>query len=459
MSTPPQVPGYRIEGPIGFGSEGTLWLGRDESGTARAIRVLEALPPGRQQARLRRLNALTGIRHPNLAPVLEVIPLDGEGHAVISVAVPGPTLATVRAGRAGLTRAEAVGVLQDLCTGLSALHVEGLGHGDIAPGNVLISPEADGDSSAILIDLTGESAFEGGTAGFAAPEVGTGSAAVLPADVFSLASLAVWMVRESDREELERRLRPALAAEPGERPAIGELSALIGSDWTRPVALPGAGSLAGASLREHAQRDFTRRKAASRARHRRPRRLVTGPRLIGVGVFSVLLAVGLVLSPLGPGRMSQPDPGTQSSTVTQTGPATTASAESAEPGHDAAAEVISAVLNLTAARDDALNAGDPDALATVSQRQSPAQESDLALLRTFQQAQVQVQDLRTEVIDVEVTDLGAETARVSVRLHQKPYQQISADGVEVTVPATRSCAVLALEHSGQGWQVTTTQAC
>lgn len=451
MSTPVQVPGYRIEGPIGFGSDGPLWLGRDEESAARAIRVLGPPPAGRERARVRRLRVLIGIRHPNLAPVLDVVPLAGGGHAVVSEAIPGPTLATVRAGRSGLTSAEAAGVIQDLCAGLSTLHAEGLIHGDIAPGNVLISPRADGGSVAVLVDLTGEVGFEGGTNGFTGPEVGTTDAPGLPSDIFALASLAVWMVRESDSEDIERRLQAALATEPADRPDIGELTAQFSSDWTRPVVLPGAGSLAGASLREHAQRDLTRRKGSSRPRHRRPRRVVTRPRLVGVGALGVALTLGLMLEPFGSRGASGPG--------SQTGTATESAAEEQTDREIDPVEVIEAVRELTAARDAALNAGDPDELASLSVSDSPAHQRDITLLTALQESQVQVRDLRTDVLDVDVTDVGGGTARATVRLHQQPYHQIHVDGGEVIVPERRTCAVLTLAHSGEGWQVTTTQVC
>ncbi|HLS13479.1 MAG TPA: protein kinase [Beutenbergiaceae bacterium] len=435
MPVPPPVPGYRVEGPIGFGADGALWLVRDQRGRARVLRTLAQVSPERHEVRLARLRTLTGVRAPHLAPVLEVIDLGSQQAAVVSAAVAGPSLATVRASRGGLNASETLGVVRQLCAGLAALHGAGVVHGDVAPGNVLIRPGKDGGSEAILVDLTGEWAWQGGTAGFAAPEVLTGSRVGATADIYALARLAMWLAGDDDRTQVRTLLGTALAADPSRRPDISQLQAVLTEAATEPVWLPPASSLAAASLREHAQRDLTRAKSGHRPRHRRRSRAARG-RIVIAG--AVLLAATVPIGLAYHSGSAEPD-------------------QAAAPAVPAS-EVAQAVHRLTAARDQALSDGDAQALAALSVPQSPVRSHDMSLLQSLQEAGVQLEDLHTEVVEVELLDRGRTRAHARVHLHQQPYRQVHPEGANTAIDAQQSCAVLTLSHRA-GWLVADSRPC
>lgn len=434
MPVPPSVPGYRLEGPIGFGADGALWLARDQRGRARVLRRLAQVSPQRHEMRMARLRTLSEVRAPHLAPVLEVLDLGSQQAAVISAAVPGPSLATVRASRGGLSARETLGVVRQLCAGLAALHDAGVVHGDVAPGNVLIRPGQDGGSEAILVDLTGEWAWQGGTAGFAAPEVLTGSRVGSTADVYAVGRLATWLAGDDDRKQVRTLLGRALAADPGQRPDIGQLQAVLTEVATELVSLPPASSLAAASLREHAQRDLTRAKSGHRPRHRR-RRAARGRILIA---GAVLIAAGVPIGLVHHTGSAEPD-------------------QAAAPAVPAS-EVAQAVHRLTAARDRALSEGDEQALAALSVPQSPVRSHDMSLLQSLQEAGVQVEDLHTEVVEVELLNRGRTRAHAQVHLYQQPYRQVDPEGAVTAIDAQQTCAVLTLSHRA-GWLVADSRPC
>lgn len=419
------VPGYQIEGPIGFGADGATWLGRDSHGAAVAVRMLSAVPPERHRLRMGRLERVATVRNPHLAQLREVVQV-GDQVAVVSEAVPGPTLATIRVERGGLSVPEAVGVGAELATALRDLHGAAVVHGDISPANVVLSP----GRGAVLVDLAGEPAWESGTGGFAAPEVAAGAVPTAAADVYALAQLVVWVVADSNRDEVRRMLAAALAGETRRRCSAAELHRILSAGPGQEVRTPGAPTMAGASLREHAQREVTRRKRDHRPRHRRaPNRR---PLLVMLAVL-VSLAIAGVFSLPG-GWSSRPDAssaqvtssdtntgvgtdagtgagtdtrtGTDTETHTDTGTGTGADTGVDSPaaggaGDEPADPVRSAVV-LTRARDTALNAGDVAALTELTVPGSPAAEHDAVLAEELSAGALAIEGLRTEVVSAEL---------------------------------------------------------
>ena len=97
MSAAITVPGYTVTGVAGIGGHGTVLQGRSETGAEVALRIVPEAPAGL----VRRARVAARVRHPAVAPVREVVPLPGDGLAVVTELVPGPTLATLRAARLG----------------------------------------------------------------------------------------------------------------------------------------------------------------------------------------------------------------------------------------------------------------------------------------------------------------------------------------------------------------------
>src|SRR5699024_10902505 len=256
-----------------------------------------------------------------VARVLEVRSVPG-GTLLVSRIVPGPTLATVRAGTAGLGRLECRRLLVDLCAGLAALHRAGLVHGDVAPANIVLRPVDDAAGTAdadpgdargtrpVLVDLGGLGGWEHGTAGFRAPELRAGAPASAASDVWSAARVAVWAVAEHERAQLTAELAVALCEDPRQRPTADRLGRLVAETAADAIEIPDRASLARARLREQSQRDPTRLARGHRARRTRPRRgrrrrhrtALARPVRAAAAALTVLLGVlaaGMLL-PVGP---------------------------------------------------------------------------------------------------------------------------------------------------------------
>lgn len=443
------IPGYRIGGPIGFGTGGAVLLGRDRTGRAVAVRLLEAAGGAEHSARLA---ALQQVRHHHLAAVLDVVDRGGGAAAVVSEAIVGPTVDTVRAARGGLSAAEAFGVGSQIAAALQALHERGITHGDVSPANIVICPRG-GSSVAVLVDLAGDVSSEAGTPGFAAPERIQGTPPDPAADVYALARLLCWAVTPAAQDQVRTQLQRALLADPRRRCTLAELAAVAADRPKAPIKVPQS-HLAATSVREHAHREATIARSDRGPRHRAPPSRT--PLVVAVSIGVALLAgAGVWQWPI----IAAEDPGATpaSPLVAGTGdPArNVTSAEPADAGVTAAPEQFSdpidAARRLTQQRDDAIAAGDGAALTDVTVPGSPAAAQDESLIESLDSGALRVIGLHTRIDDLQLvnssptTEPDGETHDAAVRATMviSAHELRGADG-SVAVPRQRSCAVLVL---------------
>ncbi|MCB9746721.1 MAG: serine/threonine protein kinase, partial [Alphaproteobacteria bacterium] len=129
---------YVIEAPIGEGGMGVVYRARHRSlGGEHAIKVLRARSRDVVALALAEGRLQSGIRHPNVAMVTDIIETP-EGPALVMEYVDGPDLRTwLRLDAPPLKQRLAVfdGVVQ----GVAAAHAHGLVHRDIKPGNILLA--------------------------------------------------------------------------------------------------------------------------------------------------------------------------------------------------------------------------------------------------------------------------------------------------------------------------------
>jgi len=493
-----RIPGYTIDGPIGSGSAGVTWLARDRRGEAVAVRLLQE-QHGSTPLDEQRLQRLQELRHPHLAHVTEVLTTEEGYLAVVSEAVPGPTLATARISRGGLSAPEALGVGADLASALAAMHAAEIVHGDVSPNNVVLVPRR----GAVLVDLVGEPAAEGGTGEFAAPERGAGDAVLPSDDVYGLARLVIWLGRSEDRGLLRERVGTALAPKPRGRCSMADLHHRLSEAGGAGVNLPAGPVLAGAALRDHAQREETRRIADHGPRHRRETN--RRPIVVAGAVATFILGAGtwwFLASDAGgePGaetnapeaqHVSGAD-GATADGAPITPPSDPSSGDGAEnggasprgdPDAGALADPAEAAENLTRARDRAINGGDAEGLRALTAPGSPAAHNDADFVEALAAGDVGVEGLRTVVTDAETlaseesmtpegaSELEGEAARwgsppagdgqlawVRVQLSTSEYTVTDAQGRQVH-PAAQRCAVLGLLPADSRWHVARIEPC
>jgi hypothetical protein len=187
-----QLGRYRIDGTLGEGATGTVYLGtHPDLGRSVAIKELAPNLVGDPAFLERfRIEAQTMARldHPNCVKVYDFFET-AEGAYLVSEYVHGASLRKVQEKAGRLTPEQSLGVLKGALSGLAYAHGLGLVHRDIKPENLL----ADAEGVSKLADFglavfhSGPGAAGGlmGTPAYISPEAATGGTVDQRADIYS----------------------------------------------------------------------------------------------------------------------------------------------------------------------------------------------------------------------------------------------------------------------------------
>jgi hypothetical protein len=188
---PTGIAGYHLEGVLGAGGMGTVYLARDSEGRHVALKVIrrEFADNGDFRARFAREAAhARRVARFSTAPVLDH-DAEADEPYIVTEFVEGLTLAQ-RIATAGPMRGATLDQLAVVVAGaLQAIHAAGLVHRDLKPSNVMLSP-----SGPRVIDFGVAHAVDGGlsrgtsmvgTLGYMAPEQIRGEPVAAQADVFT----------------------------------------------------------------------------------------------------------------------------------------------------------------------------------------------------------------------------------------------------------------------------------
>ncbi|MHC4567885.1 MAG: protein kinase domain-containing protein [Planctomycetota bacterium] len=139
-----QIGPFRIEGELGRGAVGVVYLARDTKLDRRvALKSLPADTMTNPQARSRfsrEARLLASLNHPNIAAIYEELEeADGVSYLVLEY-VPGRTLAEL-ISEGGLRQKEALAIALQIADALAAAHDRGVIHRDLKPDNIKITPE------------------------------------------------------------------------------------------------------------------------------------------------------------------------------------------------------------------------------------------------------------------------------------------------------------------------------
>ena len=224
---------YVLEERIGSGGMGTVWRGRNtETGEAVAVKMLaDNLSQDRDLVArfLQERAALTGVHHPNLVQVRDLV-AERDRLGLVMDLVQG-----VDAGRAlehsgPLPAVVVARIGYEVCQALAAIHAAGIVHRDLKPANIL----RDGQTGtarladfgiALLAGSTRLTAVNSvvGTPRYLAPELLTGADAGPPADVYALGICVYELLTGNvpfNGEHYAQILQQHLSAEPQPHPAI-----------------------------------------------------------------------------------------------------------------------------------------------------------------------------------------------------------------------------------------------
>src|SRR6185503_15787631 len=184
---------------VGAGSFGAVYLAHDpELDRDIAIKILHRRVTDDQlKARLlREGRALARVNHANVVRVIGVESHDGRV-GLCTEFVKGETLESVVRTLGTMNAREAIGIGEDICRALAAVHHAGFVHCDVKARNIT---REDGGRNLLMAFGTGRDLREGDVRGMAgtplymAPEVLAGEAASACSDVYSVGVLLYYLV-------------------------------------------------------------------------------------------------------------------------------------------------------------------------------------------------------------------------------------------------------------------------
>ncbi|MDX2649581.1 phosphate ABC transporter substrate-binding protein PstS [Streptomyces sp. PA03-1a] len=255
---PRSVGGYLLEGRLGTGGMGVVYLARSVSGRALAVKVVRpefAEDAGFRDRFRREVAAARRVSGAFTAPVVDA-DADAEQPWLATLFVPGPALSRRVAERGPLPAEEVLGLSAGLVEALRDIHRAGLVHRDLKPGNVLLAEDGPrvidfGIARAAGTERLTRTGTVVGTPAFMAPEQFRAGAVGPACDVFALGAVLVYaatghgpfdgdsshaigfrvVYEEPDLtglpEELHAFVAPCLAKVAQERPSVEELLAFL----------------------------------------------------------------------------------------------------------------------------------------------------------------------------------------------------------------------------------------
>ena len=251
---PRRIGPYWLEGRLGSGGMGRVYLGRSPGGRNVAIKVIRADLAENADFRARFAGEVSAARKVSgifTAPVVDA-DLDGPIPWLATSYIAGPSLGDAVAERGPMPAALVLRLAAGLAEGLAAIHTAGVVHRDLKPANVLLAEDGPrlidfGISRSMESTSLTRTGIVVGSPGFMSPEQAEGRSVGPPSDVFSLGAVLTFaatgegpfgegstvallyrvVTSEPNTREVPAEIRPVieycLAKDPRQRPTAALL--------------------------------------------------------------------------------------------------------------------------------------------------------------------------------------------------------------------------------------------
>ncbi|MEV0408335.1 serine/threonine-protein kinase [Actinoallomurus sp. NPDC050550] len=265
---PREVGGFRLEGRLGAGGMGEVFLGRSPGGRRVAVKLIRPEHAGDRQFRARFAREVEAARRVGGFHTAQLVAADPEANPpwLVTAYVEGPSLRDLVLDRGPLDPAAVRRLAAELAEGLAAIHASGLVHRDLKPGNIIMAADGariidfgivrDVESTALT-----SSGVVLGTYSFMSPEQVRADRAGPASDVFALGSVLAFaatghgpfddttipsivrrIVYEPPRLDgvpagLRDVLQHCLAKDPARRPTLPDLIATLTTDQRYPTVV------------------------------------------------------------------------------------------------------------------------------------------------------------------------------------------------------------------------------
>ncbi len=218
---------YQLGRPLGAGALGQVFEAADRASNGRvAVKVANAQvaeDAGARAAFLRAAREAGRLAHPNVVAVLGV----GEDQGLPFVAmelVEGRTVRALQRAAGPAPVARAVEIAAQVCSALGAAHAQGLVHGGLTPGNVMLRPDGRVQVADFGLAALGAGTLE--AAGYRSPEQVQSGRADDRSDLYALGCCLFELLTGEPpfdgptpfvvmRRHLEERPRPPSTVRPG----------------------------------------------------------------------------------------------------------------------------------------------------------------------------------------------------------------------------------------------------
>ena len=190
---------FALEGRLGAGTMGQVYLGRTPGGRPVAVKVIHPALAANPHFRRRFTRELTAVRR--IQGLFTACVVDADARAeqpwLATEYIPGPTLAQRVEDGGPLPEAEVIALGAGVAEALAAIHAAGIVHRDLKPSNVILAADGPKVIDFGIADTADASTLTAtgsllGRAPFMAPEFARGEGIGPGADVFSLGCLLVY---------------------------------------------------------------------------------------------------------------------------------------------------------------------------------------------------------------------------------------------------------------------------